>query len=684
MGFSQSMAKKILILLCFILSSCNGDGGSKRVFDVNFLSNALGVDLRYFDSSVRPQDDFYQYVNGRWINLIELPEDRSSFGSFSEVTNDVNYEILTYIQSILITPVESLTPQQIKIRNLTTSFNNLEAVERNGLSALAIPLDKIENLKTNDDIVHMIGYLSRLGVKGPIEIEMDPDLADPTTYLTQLTQSGLTLPGKTYYDWSDAKGRALKAKFQSYIETMLGADVGVNRIQGVIGLETRLSGIQINPQDQRDLVRGYNRYDRPRLKLTFPKVNWDSYFSGLGYAPKAVNIREPSFIKGLGQLIKSAPLEAWKDYFRVQLLGKMAGYLPRNYDLARHNLHEKAVRGLTIERERDLRGFALTNMVFSNFLSQEYIKEKVDPTVRVRVQTMVDNIKAAFKVRLINNPWMDEPTKAEALKKLEALRVRIGWPNTWTKRGEFTIKPDDIAGNMVAYFNVTFDTLMKKADTAVRFDDWPVPAHTVNAMYSPTLNTMTLPIGIFNTPFFDVNANEAVNYGGIGAIIGHEIIHGFDDQGRKFDSTGTLHDWWSQDSEAEFTKRANSLVRLYDGIELIEGAGVNGRQTLGENIADIGGVAIAYEAYKRSLDGWKSKTIVGFTGEQRFLMGWAQVWRRVYRDEELRRRIAVDSHAPTKLRVNIVMSMFPGFSEAFDLKPKDKLYKKPEEQIVIY
>lgn len=678
------MARKLSIILCFLLFSCNGDVSQKRVIDVSILSIALGVELRYFDSSVRPQDDFYQYINGRWLDLMTLPEDRSSFGSFSEVSDTVNYEILKNIKSIMVTPDEALNLNQQKIKNLTTSFNNLAQIEAIGLSPLAEDLERVASLKTNDDILFMIGYLARLGVDGPIEVRMDPDLSNPGFYLTQMSQEGLTLPDRTYYDWTGDKGQALKATFESFVQTMLGDDVSRNRVQSVVGFETRLSSIMVSRQDQRDLVKSYNKNSISDLKLAYPNLKWDEYFRGVGINPKAVNVRETLYLKNLSQLVRTVPLQTWKDYFRVRLLGKMANYLPRKYDLARFNLHDKAIRGLAVERKRNLRGFAVSNLVFADYLSEEYIKDNVDPSLRGRVQNMVENIKRAFKIKLANNPWMDEVTKAEAFKKIDALRVRIGWPNVWKSMDDLDMGPNNLAGNMFGYYKFSAQKMLAKADKPVNIDDWPVTPRTVNALYSSTLNTMTLPIGIFNTPFFDVSANEAVNYGGIGAIIGHEIIHGFDDQGRKFDASGKLHDWWSDASEAEFTRRSNALVRLYDGVEVLEGAKVNGRQTLGENIADFGGVALAYEAYKQSLGGRKSETIVGFTGEQRFFMGWAQVWRRIYRDQELRRRIAVDNHSPTKLRVNLVLSMFPGFTEAFKLKPKDRLYKKPEDQIVIY
>ncbi len=670
-----------------------------------------GIDTQYIDASVRPQDDFFHYVNGKWLKDFEIPADKSLYGSFTRLRDTSRDDLKVIIDSAAERAAElgggkhshshshshshdakaekPLTIDERKLGDFYNSFMNEKLANELGVTPVGELLDRIQSITNMRDLTSELAYLRISGVTMPIAWYVNNDAKNSSQYATYLYQNGLTLPDRDYYLKDDEKYVKNREAFKRYISTMLSA-TGYKDAEAaaerVLAFETALAEHSWNRVDSRNADKTYNPKDPKQVDaLLGEHFSWADYakVSGLDKADLIV-VNQPSFMEAVGKQMSETDLNTWKEYLSFQVLNDYAEYLSKDLVTAHFNFFKKTLRGVEEQQPRWQRAVDTTGQVLGEVLGKLYVAEHFKPEAKARMEALVANLIKAYEISIKELDWMTEETKAKALEKLHSFTPKIGYPDKWKDYSALAIRPDDLVGNILRFSHWYYKDMTSKLGQPVDRSIWHMPPQMVNAYYNPVMNEIVFPAAILQPPFFNMEADDAVNYGGIGAVIGHEIGHGFDDQGAKYDGAGNLKNWWSDVDKKAFEKRGNMLASQYDGFKPFDDAGVNGHFTLGENIGDLGGLTVAYKAYELSLDGKKSAEIDGFTGEQRVFLGWAQVWRRKYRDAELRRRLVADPHAPAEYRVQGVLSNMPEFYEAFDVKEGDAMYRKPEERIKIW
>lgn len=647
-----------------------------------------GVFLNNFDRSVRPQDDFYRFVNGGWLTRTEIPGDRSNYGSFTILQEQAEGHVRTLLEEAAAKTDRQPGSDAQYAGDFYTSFMNEAAIEQQGLKPLQEELSRIEQLETLEDLSYYIGRLQRLGVAKPFAYAVGIDEKNSTQYVSYLFQNGLGMPDRDYYLSKDAKLQSVREKYQQYLRDLLGAAGLKNadaNAQHIYALEEKLAQASWTRVQSRDAEKTYNRHTLAEAKKLAPNIDWRAFLEG-AQAQKAdvLVISQPSYIAGLSQAMKQAPMSHWREYFRFALLDAYAPYLPQRFVQLHFDFHDRTVSGVTEMRPRWRRGVLAVESAIGELVGRMYVERHFSPEAKRRVEELVSNLKTAYAQGIDQLEWMSADTKKQAHAKLERFTTKIGYPDKWRDWSALEVKPNDLIGNDMRAAAVTLDRQIEKLGGPIDRTEWLMTPQTVNAYYYPPANEIVFPAAILQPPFFDVNAEDAVNYGGIGAVIGHEISHGFDDQGRRYDGEGNLRDWWTEADNTEFQRRAKGLVDQYAKYSPVAGTNVNGELTLGENIADLAGLAMAHRAYKLSLDGKPAPTIDGFTGDQRFFIGWAQVWARKYREDEMRKRLLTDPHSPSEYRANGIVANNPEFYAAFEVKPGDKLYRAPEQHVRIW
>ena len=649
-----------------------------------------GIDRGAIDPSVRPQDDFFRHVDGLWLKNTPIPDDRPGISGFSEIHEKTQVQLRMLVEAA---QGEGAGPRARQIGDLYASFMDEAAIEKAGLRPLAADLAAIEAITLPRQLGAMSATLERLGVSMPLALYIGQDAKQATRYMAHLAQSGLGLPDRDYYlKLDDARFRQARSQYVLYLATLLrlSGELDEKRADAlaadVLALETELARAQWSRVDNRDPNKTYNLLDLGDLARLAPALDWSGLFTEAGLAAKAdaLIVRQPSYLGAVSTLIAATPLPTWKAYARTHLLHTYAPYLGRAFVDARFAFTGTALSGTPRNRPRWQRGVALVQDSLGEALGQLYVAKHFSADNKARMERLVAALLAAYKDSIATLDWMSPETRKEAQAKLATFVPKIGYPKRWIDYDALEIVPADLLGNVRRARAFGHERDVAKLGGPVDRDEWHMTPQTVNAYYNATLNEIVFPAVVLQPPFFDPQADDAVNFGAIGAVIGHEISHGFDDKGSQFDGQGNLRDWWTADDRARFAAKTRALAAQYAAFEPVPGYKVNGELTLGENIADNSGLAIAYKAYRASLGGRVAPMIDGLSGDQRFFFGYAQVWRGKSRDEATLQRIKSDPHSPNEFRVNGVVRNNPDFYSTFDVKPGDKLYLPPQERVSIW
>lgn len=647
-----------------------------------------GIDKSGFNDSVRPQDDFFDYVNGTWVDNTEIPADKARWGSFDALRDQSQKDVRTLVEEVSATEnVEDGTPTQ-KIRDFYNAYMDNETATSLGAAAIQAELDGINAATSLDDIYRLFSSLGIYGVTSPIGAGIFSDLKDPDTNVVYLGQDGLTLPDRDYYLKDDdqyVKGRQLFLDYVSSVFAQAGIESGADRAERLLALETRLAEVQWTKEENRDPVKRYNPKTPAELKEMAPNINWDITFEAAEIPARDVYIvAQPSFFEAADDIIAETALSTWKDYLTFQTLSNFAPVMGDDYFKLWFGFNREGLSGVAEPRPQWKRAVNSINGNMGELLGQLYVERHFQIEAKARMDTMIKNLIKAYEKSITELEWMSDETRQQALVKLSKFTPKIGYTDNWRDYSKMKIVEGDLAANIKSAAEFEYNRNLDKLDKPVDKSEWFMNPQTVNAYYNPVWNEIVFPASILQPPFFNVHADDAVNYGGIGAVIGHEIGHGFDDSGRKFDGNGNLQDWWTEEDANKFDERKNALAAQYNGYEVIDGLTINGEFTSGENIGDLGGLSIAYLAYKMSLNGEEAPVIDGLTGDQRFFLGWAQVWRSKARDEETKRRLTTDPHSPPKFRANGAAVNVPAFYAAFDVKEGDGMYLPPDERVKIW
>jgi len=649
-----------------------------------------GIEVQYLDTSVRPQDDFYRYVNGKWLDTTPIPADKSRIGAFSKLDDDAQVALRAIIEAAAKDPNRAAGSEAQKIGDLYASFMDEAKLEELGLKPLHEMLAQVDSISDKKDIPALIGKLGLLSVDAPIAPGIHQDNKDSTKYIVDIGQSGLGLPDRDYYlKADDAKMKETLAKYQAHVSKMLelaGDASAPSEAAAIVALETALAQVQWTKVENRDPQKTYNKVELARLAALAPGFDWKRYLVAAGFDGKVdyLIISQPTYLTGFAKVLSDTPLAVWKSYFRFRVLSAFAPFLSKAFVDESFAFYGTALSGVPENRPRWKRGVSLVERSIGEGLGKLYVEKYFPPASKARMEALVSNLLKAYQQSIETLDWMSPQTKQEARQKLARFTPKIGYPKKWRDYSSMTFTASDLIGNVLRASEFEYNRNVNKLGKPIDRDEWGMTPQTVNAYYNPELNEIVFPAAILQPPFFNPAADDAVNYGGIGAVIGHEISHGFDDQGSQYDGEGNLRDWWTKDDHAKFAEKTQALIAQYAAQEPVPNYHVNGELTLGENIADNSGLAIAFKAYQLSLGGKKAPVIDGFTGEQRLYMGWAQVWRGKVRENEAIRRIKTDPHSPPAVRGSATLENQPGFFAAFDVKPGDKLYVAPEKRIVIW
>jgi predicted metalloendopeptidase len=665
-------------------------GGVRTALQAQSLSS--GIDPDGFDKNVRPQDDLFLHVNGRWLQRTEIPADKSNYGSFNKLIDEAQLNIRAIIEEVARNPRDE---NGRKVGNFFNSYMDEERIERLGVEPLRAEISRIDGIKDKEGVLRRFGEAEIIGVGSPIGFFVDQDDRDSTRYLAGIIQSGTTLPDRDYYLKEDAKYVKARDALKKYVEALFRlAELpnGAEASEAILKLETKLAEVQWDRTQLRDAEKRYNKMSVTQLGGLTASIAWPKYFQSVGVPELAeLNVATPSYFQGLEKILDETPLDTWKWYLHFRLLDAYAPVLTKAFTFEHFKLHGQELGGIPEQQPRwkravdTIAGGGSNRMgVLGEAVGQLYVARHFKPQARERMQQLVSNLFKAYEQSIHELTWMTDETKKQALVKLSKFTPKIGYPDQWRDYSQLEVVADDLVGNMRRAAAFEHQRNLDKLGKPVDRGEWHMTPQTVNAYYNPGLNEIVFPAAILQPPFFDAEADDAVNYGGIGAVIGHEISHGFDDQGSKYDGDGNLKNWWTDADRAAFEKLTSRLVTQFEAYEALPGKRLNGRLTLGENIADLSGMAIAFKAYRLSLNGKEAPVIDGYTGDQRFFLGWAQIWRRKYRDSELVRRLVTDPHSPSHFRANGPVSNLDAFYDAFQVKPGDKLYVPKEARIQIW
>ena len=669
-----------------LLAGCGQQTATEEVAQAT-TGLASGIDLEWIDETVRPGDDFFAHVNGRWVEQFEIPSDKSNYGTFTKLGDAAEEDVKAIIEMSATGDFAKGTDEQ-KVGDLYKSYLDMETRNALGVEPLQPELDRIAAISDYDELSAYFAEATRRGYGMPFGLAQFPDMKNPGFYGVYAFQGGLGLPDREYYFNDDEKSAALREQYVAHIEKMFdlaGFEGGATAAQTIMALETRLAEQHMRKEEARDWMKNYNKVPVAELGGVMPQFDWDGYFDTLGLADlDGLIVLMTDYMGELDGIIRDTDLDTWKTYLAWNALNTRAGLLGEELDRQNFAFYGTALSGTPEQEEPWRRAVGTVNGLLGEIVGKVYVKNHFPPEAKGRMLELVGNLINAYEESISELDWMGEETRAEALDKLSKFTPKIGYPDEWRDYSALDIEPDDLFGNVERATLAEYQRQLDRQGGPVDRGEWGMNPQRVNAYYNPTLNEIVFPAAILQPPFFDLAADEAVNYGAIGAVIGHEIGHGFDDKGSTFDGDGALRNWWTDEDRAEFEKRTGALVEQYNAYKVFDDLHVNGEFTLGENIGDLGGLSIALKAYQMSLNGAESPIIDGYTGEQRVFLGWAQVWRRKYRDDELRRRIATDPHSPAEFRVNGIVRNVPEFYTAFDVKEDDELYLPPEERVKIW
>ena len=646
--------------------------------------SAAGLDFSHQDQTVRPQDDLYRHFNGGWLKTAQIPADRASDGAFITLRIQSEARVREIIEGA------TGSDEATKIANIYKSFMDAAAVNAKGGSPIAAELAEVDSIASLSDFISTLSKLEAKGTSGIFGTFIYADMKDASTNIMYLQQGGISLPDEAYY--RDEKYADIRTAYVSHIEamfTLAGVLDPVGNAAKVMALETSIASHHWDQVKDRDATLTYNKLNRSEVKALMPAFDWELYLTD-GEIPAivldSVIVQQPSFFEGLGTILASFDAAAWKAWLKWHIVSGAAPYLSDDFTNENFAFFGKTLSGTPELRERWKRAVSMIEGSLGEAVGKVYVQKYFPAEAKARMEKLVANLIEAYRISINELAWMSPDTKVKALEKLGKFRPKIGYPDKWRDYSALQTTPNDLYGNVGRVIKFQRDHELSKIGKPVDRDEWHMAPQTVNAYYNPGFNEIVFPAAILQPPFFSLESDDAVNFGAIGAVIGHEIGHGFDDQGSKYDGDGNLVNWWSDIDRKEFEKRTKKLIDQYDQLSpaAAPDVKVNGALTVGENIGDLGGLTIAYKAYEISLAGLQPPVIDGYNGSQRFFMGWAQSWRGKYRAEEVRRRIATDPHSPDEFRCNQIVANLDEFYQAFGVSENDKHFMKADERVRIW
>jgi len=694
------MKRLLALALCAgLLAACGRQGDTGQAADQSADQGTAapaapqetqlvsGIDESNFDDSVPASQNFYQHVNGTWLAKTEIPADKSNYGAFTQLSDQAEKDERAIIEEAASGDFEPGTEMQ-QIGDLYSSFMDQETVDAKGIEPLSGEMAMIDGVTDREGLIDVMAKLTREGMTLPFDGYVTNDGKNPEQYIIYLYQSGLGLPDRDYYLDDADKFKKIRDEYVKHVSKMMdmaGVENPDEAAQTIMKLETRLAKNQWTRVESRDSTKTYNKRDNEKINAMLGSFDWPRYLdqAGIKNAPEFI-VMQPSYFEAFGKAFDDVSVDEWKTYLKWHLVDEFAPYLSEPFVDQNFAFYGTVISGTPENRPRWKRGVSLVEDSLGMAVGKVYVDRHFPPEAKARMEHLVGNLIQAYHDSIQDLDWMGDETKQKALAKLAKFTPKIGYPDEWRDYSGLEIKPDDLMGNVLRSRAFDFDYQVGKLGQPVDRKEWHMTPQTVNAYYNPGMNEIVFPAAILQPPFFNMNADPAVNYGGIGAVIGHEIGHGFDDQGSKYDGDGRLENWWTDQDRAEFEKRTKALIEQYNQYCPLKDQCVNGALTIGENIGDLGGLTIAHEAWQIALDGEQPPVIDGLTGEQRFFMGWGQVWRRKYRDQELLRRLKTDPHSPSEYRCNGVVANVPAFYDAFNVTEGDKMYIAPDKRVSIW
>lgn len=674
----------LLLLLTGIVSACCNDKNTET------MEKTPAILLDNMDTNVNPGDNFFKYVNGKWMSENEIPAEYSQYGAFTELFENNQKQLSTLVEEVTKnTDVQPGSAAQ-KIRDLYNSGMDTLTIEKAGISPISVDLDEISDLSSKEDVQKYLAKMHRTGINPLFYLFAEADQENSSMNIAYVYQGGIGLPDVDYYLNDDNDSKELRKAYISHLTSMFKL-TGNNEVEAaqnaeaVMNVETGLAKVSKTRLERRDPNANFNKMSVAELAEISPDFDWKNYFINVGVSNlEELNVSQPEFFKGLSPLLLNTSIEDWKAYFTWNILDTYASYLNDDFVNQNFEFYGKVLSGTPEIQPRWKRVLNNTSGRLGEAIGQLYVEKYFPPEAKQRMITLVENLRLSFADRIENLDWMSEGTKVKALDKLNKISVKVGYPDTWKDYSSLEIVPDSYVQNVRNSKEFEFNDNIIKIGKPVDKSEWGMTPQTVNAYYNPSMNEIVFPAGILQPPFFNMDADDAVNYGAIGVVIGHEMTHGFDDQGRKYDLDGNLNDWWTEEDAKLFEARTAKIVDLFDNYTVLDSLHVDGKLTIGENIADLGGLNISYNALQKAYNGTTPKPVDGFTSDQRFFIGYAQVWRQNIRDKELMRRLKTDVHSPGDARVNIPPFNMDIFVDAFDIDENNELFIPVSERAYIW
>jgi len=672
-----------ILAITFATSSCGNKGTDQKA--------EPAINAANMDTTVKPGDDFYKFANGNWLKNNPIPPEYSRYGAF-EVLDEENYvQLKTILAEASADKNATVGSVNQKIRDFYNSGMDTVKIDQNGISPLKAELEQIDAFSTSADVQKMLIKQHASGNYPLFYLFSSPDEKNSNQVIAMTYQGGLGLPDRDYYLGEDSRSKEIRSAYLQHMAKMFilagsTPEQAAKDADIVIQIETGLAKISSTRLELRNPVANYNKTDLAGLQKMAPEIDWKAYFDGINLqATNEINVSQPNFISGMAKMINTVPVNDWKVYFRWDLINSAASSLSSDFDKEHFAFYGTVLSGAKEQQPRWKRMIDATSNSLGEAVGQLYVQKFFPPEAKKRMIELVNNLKISLGERINGLSWMTDATKKEAIAKLEKINVKIGYPDKWIDYSSLTIGTDSYYANKKNSRQFAINRDIEKIGKPVDRSEWAMTPQTINAYYSPNMNEIVFPAAILQPPFFFMDADDAVNYGAIGMVIAHEMTHGFDDQGRQYDKEGNLHDWWLADDSKNFESKTKVLVDQYDSYKILDSLHVDGKLTLGENIADLGGMNVAYNGLLKALEGKnKDEKIDGFTPEQRFFLSYAQVWRANIRDEETMRRLKEDVHSPGEARVNAIVYNIPAFYTAFNIQPTDSRYMAPENRADIW
>ncbi|KGJ97154.1 M13 family metallopeptidase [Thalassotalea sp. ND16A] len=687
----KSLLTGVVCSSLLLLAGCNDSATtteSSAAVETQKTVLASGIERANMNTEIRPQDDFYMHINGGWLDANAIPADKTSIGSFYDLRDKSDDDVNAIIEELAAAKNLTVGTDEQKVADLFSSFMDTEKLNALGIKPIEPFLAEVAALASKDDLAKFFAKAQKIGLDSPLYYYVSVDAKNSSTYAGHVWHSGLGLPDRDYYFKEDERFVEMRAAYVAHIAKMFelaGQENPQAAAETIMALETKMAKLHWTRVQTRDSEKRYNKFATSDLKNVTNNFNWTVWLETLGVSDQQnIILNQPDFVAGFGDIVANTDMATWKTFLNWQVIGGFASNLSEDIAAQSFDFYGKTINGQQEQKPRWKRGVSLVNGNLGEVIGKVYVKRHFPTEAKGRMTTLVENLRSAYGESIDALEWMSGDTKKAARVKLAAFTPKIGYPDRWEDYSAIEISADDLIANLISADADGFAKGVAKLGGPIHTWEWGMTPQTVNAYYNPTVNEIVFPAAILQPPFFNLEADEAVNYGGIGAVIGHEMGHGFDDQGSKYDAEGNMKNWWTEQDLAEFKKRSSQLVEQYNGYSMFGDAQINGELTLGENIGDLSGLTIAYRAYQNSLNGAEAPVIDGLTGDQRFFMGYAQIWRQKHTEKAQRERIATDSHSPGHFRALGSLSNMNEFYEAYGIKEGDKMYIAPEKRVKIW